>query len=142
MIRSNGEHKVSRNNQVFLWAKGYDMAHHPNHVARVLVKVALKPDTITYTQLGKALGRTGSNPGRGLGPDLDRCQDWLKKHDLPPLTVLVVQKSSGMPSPDGTFFGRTFGDMTDEEIAALQRECFEYAWTAGQLKALGPSPNN
>ena len=116
------------------------MAHHPNHVARVLVKVALKPDTITYTQLGKALGRTGSNPGRGLGSDLDRCQDWLKKHDLPPLTVLVVQKSSGMPSPDETFVGRTFGDLTDEEIAALQQECFEYAWTAGQVNALGRSP--
>ncbi len=113
------------------------MAHHPNHIAQILVRAAQRAEKVTYTKLGKELGRTGSNPGRGLGSDLDRCQDWLKKHDLPPLTVLVVQKSSGMPSPDGTYFGRTFGDMTDEEISALQRECFEYAWTASQMKALG-----
>jgi hypothetical protein len=107
------------------------------HIAKVLVRVARNAETISYAQLGEALGKAGGAPGRGLGRDLDRCQDWLKKNGLPPLTSLVVRQDTGKPSADGTFFGRTFGEMTEEELAALQRECFEYAWTPEQLRAFG-----
>jgi hypothetical protein len=113
------------------------MAHHPNLIARVLVKVAMDGETITYSELGTALGKSGVSPGLGLGPDLDRCQEWLKKNGLPPLTSLVVSKETGKPAAEGMFFGTKFGDMTDEELTALQNECFEFQWTDRVLKALG-----
>lgn len=113
------------------------MAYHPNRVAGELVKISMKRQTITYTDLGVALCRAGASPGRGLGPYLDACQDWLKKYNLPPLTSLVVRKETGRPSSEAIFFGKKFGDMTDEEINSLQTECFDFQWTEKHLKALG-----
>ena len=113
------------------------MAYHPNHIPRVLVKVAMTGGTITYTELGEALGRDGFAPGLGLGADLDKCQHWLNDNGLPPLTSLVVSKETGRPSENGDFFGVRFGDMPDEKLTELQNQCYQYEWKDQQLKALG-----
>ncbi|MEM6354961.1 MAG: hypothetical protein AAF844_04675 [Pseudomonadota bacterium] len=116
------------------------MAFHPNALARVLIPIAMAQRTITYSELGVSLGRTGASPGLGLGSDLAKLEEWLKEHSLPPLTSLVVSKQTGRPSDEGSFGGVRFGDFSTEELDKLQQECFAYEWEAQQLKAIGVDP--
>ncbi|WP_146642608.1 hypothetical protein [Thioclava marina] len=105
----------------------------------------MKRETVTYSELGTKLGKTGAMPGRGLGSDFYNCQEWLKEKSLPPLTFLVLKKQSGRPSDEGRYNGRKFGDMNDEEIQVMQESCFSYEWSSKVLKALGiegPSPED
>ncbi|WP_146694538.1 hypothetical protein [Thioclava sp. F42-5] len=126
-LKPNDKNRVSR------------MAYHPNHITRILACAAMNEKTITYSELGEKLGKSGPTPGLGLGKDLYKCQEWLKEHDLPPLTLLVQSKQTGLPSSEGSYDGRKFGEMNEQEIRDLQQSCFSYKWSASQLKALGIS---
>ena len=59
----------------------------------VLAWAATDGQMLTYGILGKLIGV----PARGLGHLLDSIQAYCVKHDLPPLTALVVDADSGMP---------------------------------------------
>jgi hypothetical protein len=50
--------------------------------------------TLTYSMLGDTVGL----PQWGLAKSLDHIQAWCHRNDLPPLTVLVVKSSEGIPS--------------------------------------------
>lgn len=102
---------------------------HPNHVAQPIVRAALRKETISYSELGIALGRSETSvPGRGWGKHLKNLEEWCDRNGLPPLTLLVVRKGDTRPGADGTFKGRRYGEMSDEEIAALQTKVFDYPW--------------
>ena len=108
---------------------------HPNHVARPIVRAALERKTITYSELGVALGRDPEKmPGRGWGPSLKALELWCGKNNLPPLTVCVVAKDTGRPASEGTYKGRAYGEMSDEEIATLQSAVFSHRWLENHAK--------
>lgn len=117
------------------------MAFHRNTLARVLVPVAVAQRTMTYSELGISLGRTGKSPGLGLGSDLAKLEDWLKAHTLRPLTSLVVSKETGRPSDEGSLDGVRFADISTEKVEQLQKACFEYEWDEKQLKAIVVKPS-
>ena len=102
---------------------------HPNHIARPIVRAALDRKTITYSELGIALGRGSSKmPGRGWGNDLRGLEVWCDNSKLPPLTVCVFAKNTGRPAPDGTYKGVKYADMDDARIEGLQKDVFDYPW--------------
>ncbi len=73
----------------------------------------------TYTQLASALGMgdVGVVTAQCLGPVMHYC----RKHELPALTVLVVQQGTGRPGPG----------LTTVEEGNLDRErerVFAYRW--------------
>ena len=60
----------------------------------LLVNAAKDRRIYTYGELAKALGMSGAGVmGTFLGPIMYYCQE----QDLPPLTVLVVNKDTGLP---------------------------------------------
>lgn len=93
--------------------------------------------TITYSELGVSLGRTGASPGLRLGSDLAKLEEWLKEHALPPLTFLVVSKTTGRPSDQGSFGGVPFANYSSEEIERQQQACFDHIWDETRLKTIG-----
>lgn len=116
------------------------MPFSPEEVARVIIPAAMKRCTMTYKDFGVALGRTDRAPWRGHGKTLYDFQDWLRENQLPPLSLLVVNKQSGRPSSDGYHSGRRFSDMSQEELEGLQEECFAYKWPLSLLTSLGIQP--
>jgi len=59
----------------------------------VLVLSARNRQTITFETLSKITGI----PQQGLGQALYQIQDYCKKHNLPPLTAIVVKSKTGLP---------------------------------------------
>jgi hypothetical protein len=113
------------------------MTFSPEAVARVLIPIAMRKQTITYKDLGIALGRTDRAPWRGLGKTLYGFQDWIIARELPPLSLLVVNKASRRPSANGQYKGVTFSAMSDSDIQKLQEECFTFTWPQDLLGELG-----
>jgi hypothetical protein len=80
----------------------------------VLVFAASNRQTLTYAFLGKLVGL----PARGIGRDLFPIQYFCEQRGLPPLTVLVVNQSTGLPGK-----GLPVGDF-----AKAVHEVFKFDW--------------
>lgn len=89
----------------------------------ILVFAARNRQTLTYGLLGKLIGA----PPAALGDWLRPIQSYCISHALPPLTVIVVSESSGMP---GTGF------IGAQDVPAAQMRVFAHEWLALQA----PSP--
>lgn len=80
----------------------------------VLAWAAHHRQNMTYQQLSQATGMfTG-----GLGNVLALIQEYCKARQLPPLTVLVVQKDTGKPGPG----------FEGQDIALAQAQVFNFDW--------------
>lgn len=83
----------------------------------VLAWAARHRQTMTYEQLGQTIKVI---PVR-LGQVLDPIQAYCVAQKLPPLTVLVVQKDTGLPGPG-------FTAAQAVQVATDQSKVFEYDW--------------
>ncbi|MPY68057.1 hypothetical protein F8S09_15480 [Deinococcus sp. SDU3-2] len=83
----------------------------------VLAWAARHRQTLTYQHLGQA---TGMHPA-GIGMILDPIQDYCRDRNLPPLTVLVVQKDTGLPSSG-------FTAAQAVQTASDQAKVFSFDW--------------
>ena len=81
----------------------------------VLAWAAKNRQTLTYRHLAKLIGV----PTVALGQFLDPIYVYCKKKNLPPLTVIVVQKDSGLPGPgfsiNGADFARACMDVYEKD---------------------------
>ena len=59
----------------------------------VLALAARNRQILTYEIVGRLIGV----PARGLGHLLEPIQSYCLLKDLPPLTILVVQETTGLP---------------------------------------------
>ena len=85
----------------------------------VLAWAAKHRQTVIYQQLGQLTGM--HTPG--LGSVLDPIQAYCTKHNLPPLTVLVVSKETGLP-------GQGFTAAQAVQVASDQATVFAFDWLA------------
>ena len=92
----------------------------------VLAWAARHRQTITYQQLSQVTGMYTPGLGNMLAP----IQAYCVHHKLPPLTVLVVQKSTGLP-------GEGFTAAQAVQTASDQARVFDYDW----LEHGNPQPN-
>lgn len=88
-----------------------------SQVWAVLAWAARHRQTITYQQLGQA---TGMHPA-GMGRVLEPIQSYCVARQLPPLTVLVVQKGTGLP-------GAGFTAAQALQVASDQSMVFDFDW--------------
>ena len=88
----------------------------------VLLACAARERTIcTYGGLARKLGIDNAAGvfGAYLGPIMDYCQ----QHDLPPLTILVINQETGLPGPGLT--------SLEPELHGPERvRVFEHDWLA------------
>lgn len=75
--------------------------------------------TLTYKRLGELIG---AGP-MSLGGWLEPIQSYCLVQGLPPLTVLVVRDSDGMPGPG-------FVAAEPAAVPAAQTTVFRYDWTS------------
>lgn len=93
--------------------------------------------TLTYKRLGELIG-TGP---MSLGDWLEPIQSYCLVKDLPPLTVLVVRDSNGLP-------GSGFVGAERSAVPEAQTRVFRHDWTAQPPKpeelaqALAARPSN
>lgn len=80
----------------------------------ILIGRARNRQTLTYSMLDELM--TFGNP-RALGPILDYIWAYCKIYNLPPLTILVVNKNTGVPS----------SGMGEFDFAQ-QESVFEFDW--------------
>jgi hypothetical protein len=99
---------------------------------QILIGKAHNRQTMTYGQLAEVMGYEGAGiMGDRLGPVMFYCE----KHDLPPLTVLVVKQDTGLP---GT------GLTSTMDLHADRERVFNYPWyslfppTPDEFKAATP----
>jgi len=82
----------------------------------VLAWAAKNRQTLTYGHLSKLIGV----PTAGLGQLLEPIQSYCLLKKLPPLTILVVQKGSGLPGPGFS--------MNGADRARACMDVYEYDW--------------
>lgn len=92
--------------------------------------------TLTYKRLGQLIG-AGPNY---LGGWLEPIQSYCLVRDLPPLTVLVVSSSDGMP-------GSGFVAAEPASVPQAQTSVFRHPWSAPPkaedfARALAERPSN
>ncbi len=90
----------------------------------VLALAARNRQLLTYDLLSNLIGV----PRQGLANVLDQVQRYCMQNDLPPLTILVVNKDTGLPGD---------GFVAVEDIAKNREPVFEYDW----LTHGAPSPD-
>ena len=83
----------------------------------LLAFAATNRQTLTYELVGKLTGMHAA----GLGTVLEPIQSYCLEHGLPPLSALVVNKSTGLP-------GQGFTGAMDVPHAFIQ--VFEHDWLA------------
>jgi hypothetical protein len=83
----------------------------------ILAWLARNRQSINYGQLSKLI----RVPAAGLGQLLEPIQSFCIIEKLPPLTILVVQKETGLP-------GSGFTGAKASEFAKAQTEVFEHDW--------------
>lgn len=83
----------------------------------VLTALAKQRKTITYSALADVIGSVDHRHGWALG----LIQDYCLNLDLPPLTILVVSKTSGEP-------GHGFVALEDDEREAGRGAVWAYPW--------------
>ncbi len=94
-----------------------EISTRPNRAVQawlILVGRAMNRQTLTYSMLDEVMNF--GNP-RALGPILDYIWAYCKSNDLPPLTILVVNKNTGTPSSG-----------MGESNPAQQESVFEFDW--------------
>lgn len=91
----------------------------------VLALAARNRQVLTYGIVSKLVGV----PQHGLANVLDQVQRYCMQKSLPPLTVLVVSKESGVPRS---------GFTAAEDIPKSQVAVFEHDWLAGEV----PTPQD
>ena len=89
----------------------------------ILALAARNRQVLSYDMVSKAIGV----PRAGLGRLLEPVQSYCLINELPPLTVLVVKESSGIPGE---------GFIAAKDIPEAQASVFAYDW----LKHKAPSP--
>ncbi|HEY0141200.1 MAG TPA: hypothetical protein VGF48_09905 [Thermoanaerobaculia bacterium] len=94
--------------------------------------------TLTYKRLGQLIGAAPV----ALGGWLEPIQSYCLVRDLPPLTVLVVSDSDGMP-------GSGFVAAEPKAVPEAQTKVFRYDWTSTPppkpeelARALAERPSN
>jgi hypothetical protein len=83
----------------------------------VLALASKNRQVLTYDILSKLIGV----PRQGLGQLLEPIQSYCLNNKLPPLTILVVSESTGMPGE---------GFIAAEDIPKAQMEVFAFDWLA------------
>jgi len=81
----------------------------------LLVQAALNRQTLTYERLAQLITMSPA----GLGQLLEPIQSYCLLNELPPLTILVVSKKSGVPG---------VGFIAAQDIPRQQAVVFEYSW--------------
>lgn len=95
---------------------------------QILISAANNRKTLTYGMLADMLGYKGAG---GLGSQLEPIMRYCHQNHLPPLTVLVVNKGTGLPGVG----------LTGAELNADRESVFQYEWhkiyppTLEELKA-------
>jgi len=84
---------------------------------QVLINLAHNRQTITYEKLAEIIGM--GTMGVVVTQSLETLMSYCKNNNLPPLTILVVQKHSGIPGQ---------GLTTIEELNADREKVFNYEW--------------
>ena len=84
---------------------------------QVLLGLAYNRQTITYEKLAELIGM--GNIAVGLTQPLIQLMNYCKENNLPPLTILVVQKHSGIPGQ---------GLTTIEDLNKDREAVFNYEW--------------
>jgi len=82
---------------------------------QILTGAARNRQVLTYTIVADRIGMAP----RGMGQVLGRIMWYCQQNALPPLTVLVVQRQTGLPGP---------GLTTVESIGKDREEVFEFNW--------------
>jgi hypothetical protein len=82
-----------------------------------LIGKAFNRQTVRYGDLAKQLGYSDSRP---LSPILGQIMFFCQQNELPPLTILVVNK-------DGTP-GEGFTDADPDEFHRCREDVFNYDW--------------
>lgn len=82
----------------------------------VLAFAARNRQILTYAFIGKLVGLPAAAIGRSLYP----IQYFCKQHELPPLTVLVVNQATGLPG-EGL-------RVDDFDFALTLQEVFNFEW--------------
>jgi putative restriction endonuclease len=85
----------------------------------ILIQYASKRNTLTYGQLGKHLG-IHHRPTRYF---LDLIQNYCLEQKLPPLTVLAINQTSGVPGPG-------FIAWDTDDLEQGRQQVFNYAWSS------------
>ena len=93
-------------------------------VAQRLAAVAGERRTITYGELTDEFGIPTRSWGWILGGIALRCH----KEELPILSVLAVNKATGLPSPAARLY-RDLGIDGDDAMRAEQQRCLASDWT-------------
>lgn len=75
-------------------------------IYQILIGAAHNRQVLTYPIISKIIGV----PKQGLAPHLGHLMNYCDRNDLPPITVLVVQKHSGKPGAGFTTFEDLHGD--------------------------------
>lgn len=91
----------------------------------VLALAARNRQVLTYGIVADLIGV----PMPGLGKILEPIQSYCLVHELPPLTILVVQDATGMPGS---------GFVAAQDIPAAQSRVFAYDW----IKRRAPQPED
>ena len=84
---------------------------------QVLLGLAYNRQTITYEKLAELIGM--GNISVGLTQPLVLLMNYCKENNLPPLTILVVQKYTGIPGQ---------GLTTIEDLNKDREDVFNYEW--------------
>lgn len=84
----------------------------------VLTALAERRGTITYSALADVIGSVDHRHGWPLG----LIQDYCLNLNLPPLTILVVSKTSGRP-------GHGFTDLEEDELQTGRHAVWAYPWS-------------
>jgi hypothetical protein len=82
----------------------------------VMVEVAAKGETVTYTQLVARAGLCVLP--RSLRPYLDRLQEFCLEHGQPNLPTIVVRRDTGRPGRELPY---PYGGTWAKELAAVSR---------------------
>lgn len=81
----------------------------------ILIAAAAGRQIVTYGQLAAVIGIKGSQPV--INP-LYHIKYWCEENELPPLTVIVVNKKAGKPG----------SGMGLDDVDTAQQEVFQYPW--------------
>lgn len=84
---------------------------------QVLINLAHNRQTITYENLAETIGM--GNMGVVVTQPLELLMYYCNSKKLPPITVLVVQKHTGIPG---------LGLITIEELNSDREKVFEFNW--------------
>jgi len=84
---------------------------------QVLINLAHNRQTITYEKLAEIIGM--GTMGVVVTQSLETLMSYCKNNNLPPLTILVVQKHTGIPGQ---------GLTTIEELNSDRENVFNYEW--------------